>query len=185
MPQLPDSLRQVVIAVALLFYVLGLSALGGVAFMIIGVPLGKITTIRTQAYQKILMKRVDERMSVIGEAMQVRPARGVGSAIHRLGTLKQGISDPSWLWDGGRRMVGGYMRTSWSWPRYQQEWCMLPRMLRRPGLWCVFVANDDQGALARLYGGIVSLPSKVPIVMCPCVETPTWERPVAAAHDPV
>lgn len=66
------SFKQVIVAIALLFYVLGISAFGGVAFMVLSVPLGKWTTKKTQAFQKILMKRKDDRMSVIGEALQVR-----------------------------------------------------------------------------------------------------------------
>ena len=59
-------------SVAFLFYVLGVSAIGGVIFMVLSVPIGKWTTKRTQAYQKILMKRKDDRMSVVGETMQAR-----------------------------------------------------------------------------------------------------------------
>lgn len=59
-------------AVGLLFYVLGISAIGGVFFMVLSVPIGKWTTKRTQAFQKTLMKRKDSRMSVVGEAMQAR-----------------------------------------------------------------------------------------------------------------
>lgn len=59
-------------SVGLLFYVLGVSAIGGVIFMVLSVPIGKWTTKRTQAYQKILMKRKDDRMSVVGETMQAR-----------------------------------------------------------------------------------------------------------------
>ena len=59
-------------AVGLLFYVLGLAALGGVVFMVLSVPLGKWTTKKTQDFQKILMTRKDDRMSVVGETMQVR-----------------------------------------------------------------------------------------------------------------
>lgn len=62
---------QIVVAVGLLFYVLGVSALGGVVFMILSVPLGKWTTSKTQKFQKILMKRKDDRMSIVGETMQV------------------------------------------------------------------------------------------------------------------
>lgn len=54
----------------LLFYVLGISAIGGVVFMVLSVPLGKWTTKKTQAFQKTLMKRKDDRMSVVGETMQ-------------------------------------------------------------------------------------------------------------------
>lgn len=61
-----------VVSVGLLFYVLGISAFGGVVFMVLSVPVGKWTTKRTQAFQKILMKRKDDRMSVIGETMQVK-----------------------------------------------------------------------------------------------------------------
>lgn len=56
----------------LLFYVLGISAVGGVVFMVLSVPLGKWTTKKTQAFQKTLMKRKDDRMSIVGETMQVR-----------------------------------------------------------------------------------------------------------------
>lgn len=59
------------VAVGLLFRVLGISAFGGVVFMVLSVPVGKWTTKRTQSFQKILMKRKDERMSVIGEVLQV------------------------------------------------------------------------------------------------------------------
>lgn len=45
--------------------------MGGVAFMVLSVPLGKWTTKKTQAFQKILMTRKDDRMSVVGETMQV------------------------------------------------------------------------------------------------------------------
>ncbi|CAN0428377.1 unnamed protein product, partial [Discosporangium mesarthrocarpum] len=61
---------QLLVSIALLFYILGLSALGGVAFMLLSVPLGKWTTTRTQGFQKVLMKKKDERMSVVGEVMQ-------------------------------------------------------------------------------------------------------------------
>lgn len=73
-PLPPSSARKickVVVSVGLLFYVLGISALGGVIFMVLSVPVGKWTSKRTQAFQKILMKRKDDRMSVIGETMQV------------------------------------------------------------------------------------------------------------------
>lgn len=50
---------------------LGVAAMGGVAFMVLSVPLGKWTTKQTQAFQKILMTRKDDRMSVVGETMQV------------------------------------------------------------------------------------------------------------------
>lgn len=62
---------QIVVAIGLLFYVLGVSAVGGVVFMILSVPLGKWTTKKTQTFQKILMKRKDDRMSIVGETMQV------------------------------------------------------------------------------------------------------------------
>lgn len=61
-----------IISVVLLFYVLGVAAIGGVAFMVLSVPLGKWTTKKTQAFQKILMARKDDRMSVVGETMQVK-----------------------------------------------------------------------------------------------------------------
>ncbi|CAN0094544.1 unnamed protein product, partial [Hapterophycus canaliculatus] len=70
---------QVIISVALLFYVLGIAAMGGVAFMVLSVPLGKWTTKKTQAFQKILMTRKDDRMSVVGETMQVRTVPWVRS----------------------------------------------------------------------------------------------------------
>lgn len=63
-----------IVSVALLFYVLGVAALGGVAFMVLSVPLGKWTTKRSQAFQKVLMSRKDDRMSIVGETMQVRMA---------------------------------------------------------------------------------------------------------------
>ena len=68
-------------SVALLFYVLGVSAIGGVIFMVLSVPVGKWTTKKTQAFQKILMKRKDDRMSVVGETMQ---ARGSGVVCREL-----------------------------------------------------------------------------------------------------
>ena len=68
-----------IVSVGLLFYVLGVSAIGGVIFMVLSVPVGKWTTKKTQAYQKILMKRKDDRMSVVGETMQ---ARGSGSVCY-------------------------------------------------------------------------------------------------------
>lgn len=74
-------------AVGLLFYVLGLAALGGVVFMVLSVPLGKWTTKKTQAFQKILMARKDDRMSVVGETMQVR-RRNVREIISQAGLLR-------------------------------------------------------------------------------------------------
>lgn len=62
---------------SLLFYVLGVAAFGGVAFMALSVPLGKWTTKKTQAFQKILMSRKDDRMSIVGETMQVMEATAV------------------------------------------------------------------------------------------------------------
>ena len=61
-----------IVSVAFLFYVLGVSAIGGVIFMVLSVPIAKWTTKRMQDYQKVLMKRKDDRMSVVGEAMQAR-----------------------------------------------------------------------------------------------------------------
>lgn len=67
-------------AVGLLFYVLGTAAFGGVVFMVLSVPLGKWTTKKTQAFQKILMTRKDDRMSIVGETLQVR-GRGREAAV--------------------------------------------------------------------------------------------------------
>lgn len=69
-------------AVGLLFYVLGTAALGGVAFMVLSVPLGKWTTKKTQAFQKILMTRKDDRMSIVGETLQVGGRRRRCSLLH-------------------------------------------------------------------------------------------------------
>lgn len=64
-------------SVGLLFYVLGSAAFGGVLFMVLSVPLGKYTTKKTQTFQKVLMTRKDDRMSVVGETMQVKRGRGI------------------------------------------------------------------------------------------------------------
>ncbi|CAN0009138.1 unnamed protein product, partial [Ectocarpus sp. 4 AP-2014] len=61
---------QIIVSVGLLFYVLGSAAFGGVLFMVLSVPLGKYTTKKTQTFQKVLMTRKDDRMSVVGETMQ-------------------------------------------------------------------------------------------------------------------
>ncbi|KAG5191529.1 ABC transporter type 1, transmembrane domain-containing protein [Tribonema minus] len=67
----------VLLCVGLLFYVLGVSAFGGVAFMLLSIPLGKWTTSKTQwttskmqTYQRQLMKDKDARMGVVGEVLQ-------------------------------------------------------------------------------------------------------------------
>jgi ABC-type multidrug transport system fused ATPase/permease subunit len=61
---------QIAVCIGLLFYVLGVASLGGVAFMIISIPVGKWTASRQQSYQKQLMSKKDARMGVVGETLQ-------------------------------------------------------------------------------------------------------------------
>ena len=60
----------VILCTALLFYVLGLSALGGLVFMVLSIPLGKWTTTKTQKYQRELMLGKDARLGIVGEVLQ-------------------------------------------------------------------------------------------------------------------
>eukprot|EP00639_Heterosigma_akashiwo_P019445 CAMPEP_0206389564 /NCGR_PEP_ID=MMETSP0294-20121207/18026_1 /ASSEMBLY_ACC=CAM_ASM_000327 /TAXON_ID=39354 /ORGANISM="Heterosigma akashiwo, Strain CCMP2393" /LENGTH=335 /DNA_ID=CAMNT_0053841651 /DNA_START=107 /DNA_END=1110 /DNA_ORIENTATION=- len=63
------TILQVIVSVMLLFWVLGYSAFFGMGFLLISVPLSKLTGKKLKEYQENLMKRKDERMSVMNEVL--------------------------------------------------------------------------------------------------------------------
>lgn len=99
---------QIVVSTSLLFYVLGRwqSGLVGVVFMAVSIPFTGAVSRRLQAAQKGLMRRKDERLSLLGEVLQgVRVVKllalerhfltQVGTRTHRPAPLFTHLADRS------------------------------------------------------------------------------------------
>lgn len=60
---------QILVCVGLIFWVLGVSALAGLGFMIISLPITAYASKRIQRYQTLMMEKKDARMSLISEVL--------------------------------------------------------------------------------------------------------------------
>lgn len=65
-----STLMQILVCVYLIFHVLGPSALAGLAFMIISMPITAWASARIQRDQTRMMKKKDARMSIVSEVLQ-------------------------------------------------------------------------------------------------------------------
>ncbi|CAN0100738.1 unnamed protein product, partial [Ectocarpus sp. 4 AP-2014] len=64
-----SALVRLVSCIILLFWVLGVSAISGLSLVFLSLPLNKVLVEKLKAFQLELMKRRDNRMSVVNEAM--------------------------------------------------------------------------------------------------------------------
>ncbi|CBJ26643.1 conserved unknown protein [Ectocarpus siliculosus] len=64
-----SALVRLVSCIILLFWVLGVSAISGLSLVFLSLPLNKVLVEKLKAFQLELMKRRDDRMSVVNEAM--------------------------------------------------------------------------------------------------------------------
>ncbi|CAM9906694.1 unnamed protein product, partial [Laminaria digitata] len=64
-----SALVRLISCVVLLFWVLGLSAISGLSLIFLSLPLNKVLVGKLKSLQLQLMKRRDERMSVVNESM--------------------------------------------------------------------------------------------------------------------
>eukprot|EP00903_Cladosiphon_okamuranus_P011464 g10798.t1 len=64
-----SALVRLTSCIVLLFWVLGVSAFSGLSLVFLSLPVNKILVAKLKAFQNQLMKRRDERMSVVSEAM--------------------------------------------------------------------------------------------------------------------
>jgi hypothetical protein len=84
-----STLVQILVCIYLIFQLLGVSALAGLLFMLLSLPVTALATSRILRYQALMMAEKDERMSIITEVLQVREAACAMSCHvmqHALGT---------------------------------------------------------------------------------------------------